>query len=146
MMKLARTALAVLLLATALLPLATGGAEVVANASLSESRLSRATVRAIFMGSITRWTNGRPIVVFVLPSDHPTTKSFAWDVLKMTPYALEEKISSMVATRDGNPPRIMSTEVEMLRSVASTPNSIGYLSSMIVMNNANSSLRVVSVF
>lgn len=145
MMKLARTALTVLLSVVALLPLATGGVEVVANASIAESRLPRATVRAIFMGSITRWSNGRPIVVFVLPSDHPATKSFAWDVLNVTPYAFEEKISSMVATRDGNPPRTMSTEIEMLRSVASTPNSIGYLSTMIVMNNANSSLRVLPI-
>jgi ABC-type phosphate transport system substrate-binding protein len=145
MTKIVRTALTVMLSVAALFPLTTGGVEVVANATLTESRLPRTTIRAIFMGSITRWNNGHPIAVFVLPPEHPATKSFAWDVLKMTPYAFEEKISSMVATRDGNPPRTMSTEIEMLRSVASTPNSIGYLSTMIVMNNANSSLRVVPI-
>jgi ABC-type phosphate transport system substrate-binding protein len=145
MKKLYKTALCLLAAVWMSVPLTTGGTEVIAHREVVETGVQRTTVRAIFMGNITRWGNGRPIVVVVLPADHPTTKSFAWDILHMTPYAFEERISSMVATRDGNPPRVVSSEQEMLRVVASTPNSVGYLSSMIVINNANTTFRVIPV-
>ena len=125
--------------------IASGGPEVVANATLRNGPVDRATVRAIFFGSVTRWDNGKPIVVYVLQADHPTTKSFAWNVLRVTPYAFEEKISSLVASRDGNVPQVLSSEAEMLRAVTGTPNSIGYLSSFVVINNASNNLRVVPI-
>ena len=125
--------------------IASGGPEVVASPTLGAGPMPRATVKAIFFGTITRWDSGRPIVVYVLPGDHPTSKTFAWNVLRVTPYSFEEKISSMVATRDGNPPRVVETESEMLRAVTGTPNSIGYLSSFVVINNAHSNIRVIPV-
>lgn len=121
------------------------GPEVVVNVSMRESSLSRNTVKAIFFGNVTRWESGRPIVVYVLPPDHPTTKNFAWNILRVTPHAFEERISSMVATRDGNPPRVMDSETAMLQAVMKTPNSIGYLSSFVVINNANSNLRAIPI-
>jgi ABC-type phosphate transport system substrate-binding protein len=145
MQKVFRAVLLSLLLTCGAIPQVVGGADVVANGGVKESPMRRVTVRAIFYGTITRWDNGRPIVVFVLPPDHPASKDFAWNVLNVTPYSFEEKISSMVATRDGNPPHVLNTEMEMLRAVASTPNSIGYLSSFIVVNNASNNLRVVPV-
>ena len=124
---------------------ASGGPEVVSGTAAGDGPMPRATVKAIFFGTLTRWDTGRPIVVYVLPADHPTSKSFAWNVLRVTPYSFEEKISSMVVTRDGNAPRVVQTESEMLRAVHSTPNSIGYLSSFVVINNAHSNIRVIPV-
>ena len=145
MQKTLRVVLLALLIAGGSVLPAAGGADVVVNGGVQKVSMRRVTVRAIFYGTITRWDNGRPIVVFVLPPDHPASKNFAWNVLNVTPYSFEEKISSMVATRDGNPPRVLTSEIEMLRAVASTPNSIGYLSSFIVVNNATNNLRVVPV-
>ena len=140
------TALVVALLMIAAAPgNASGGPEVVAGAAPGGGPIPRATVKAIFFGTITRWDSGRPIVVYVLPADHPTSKTFAWNILRVTPYSFEEKISSMVATRDGNAPRVVETESEMLRAVTNTPNSIGYLSSFVVINNAHSNIRVIPV-
>ena len=141
--------LAVLLAALLAAPLSVGSAaaqsSLVTHPGNDEAAMRRARARAIFLGTLTRWESGRPIVVFVLPPDHPTTKDFAWNVLGVAPAAFEEKISAMAATRDGNAPRVLDTEQEMLRAVATTPNSIGYLNSFIVINNAKSNIRVVPI-
>ena len=146
MLKRFRWATLVVALLGVVLPLgASGRPEVVVGSASGNKPRLRATVKAIFFGTITRWDSGRPIVVFVLPPDHPTTKNFAWNILRVTPYSFEEKISSMVATRDGNLPRVVETETKMLRAIANTPNSIGYLSSFVVINNAHSNIRVIPV-
>lgn len=108
--------------------------------------LERTVVRAIFFGTVTRWNTGRAISVYVLPPDHPTTKAFAWDILRVTPHSFEERISAMIATRDGNPPKVLQTEAEMLQAIINTPNSIGYLSYSVVISNAHNRIRVISVF
>lgn len=140
---------AILVVALAATPLSVGSvapqSSMITHQGADETTMRRARARAIFLGTLTRWESGRPIVVFVLPPDHPTTKDFAWNVLGIAPAAFEEKISAMAATRDGNAPHVLDTEQEMLRAVATTPNSIGYLNSFIVINNAKSNIRVVPI-
>ena len=145
MLKVLRASALAVLMACGMASMAAGEPEVIVNAGVQSLAMRRATVRAIFYGTLTRWENGQAIVVFVLPPDHPATKEFAWSVLNVTPYSFEEKVGSMVATRDGNPPRVLTSEMEMIRAVANTPNSIGYLSKFIVVNNATNNLRAVPV-
>jgi len=130
-----------------LLPVNIQGAVVVAHPDVDPTitTLNRTMVRAIFTGSITRWRTGAPIIVYVLPFDHPSTKSFVWDTLRITPYAFEERINSMIATRDGNVPIKVPSEAEMLRQIRFTPNSIGYISSNLVVHNASTTVRILPV-
>lgn len=144
MTKLHRLVVSLAVAAVASLPPAAVSTEVVVNREVLMASVHRKTIRSIFLGSVKRWDNGRQIVLVVLPPDHPATRSFAWEVLHVTPSTFDDKISGMVATKE-NPPITVYSEQEMLRTVASTPNSVGYITSMIVVNSAANNLRVIPV-
>ncbi len=143
MTKLHRLVVFLAVAAMASLPLSSGGTEVVVNREVLMASVHRKTIRSIFLGTVKRWDNGRQIVLVVLPFDHPATKSFAWEVLHVTPYTFEDKIGGLSSS--DTPPIVVYSEQEMLRTVASTPNSVGYITSMIVVNSAGNKLRVIPV-
>ena len=137
--------LAMVLLLSFVVPCQLAMSEVVVNNNVAVPDLRKLRVRAIFFGQVSRWETGRPIRVYVLPPDHPATKEFAWSVLGVSPYAFEERLESLSSTRDGNVPQQVESESEMLKIVAKTPDSIGYLSSFMVAYNVKNSVRVIAV-
>jgi ABC-type phosphate transport system substrate-binding protein len=123
------------------------GVEVVSNSNIEGFKPTHITIRSIFFGIITRWeATGKPITVFILPSSSQVTKQFAWNILKVTPHSFEEKINNMIATRDGNPPKIVQSEMEMIKTIVTTPYSIGYLGSLMVITNENNNLRIITIY
>lgn len=120
-------------------------AEIVVSREVKEVSIRRETVRSIFMGNLTKWKDGRQIVVLVLPPDHPSTKSFAWNVLRIAPHEFERRIAFLTEVRETSAPRVVETEREMMRLVAMIPNSIGYISSAIIINGVEGGPRIVPV-
>ncbi len=116
--------------------------DVIVNADLPLHRISENTLRAIYTLRQTRWPDGQPVRVFVLPDDDPLHAAFAKGVLGMYPYQLRQVWDQMTFSGMGQAPVQVSRQAEMLRRVAATPGAIGYVSST---PPANEHVRVLQI-
>ncbi|WP_036300979.1 type 2 periplasmic-binding domain-containing protein [Methylomarinum vadi] len=105
------------------------GDSVVTPFSLVEQyrKLSRAELREIFFGRQTRWPDGSPLRVFVLPDKHPVHIRFAKEVLGIYPYQLRSAWDRMIYSGTGTPPVVVESLEQMKKQIRSTPGAIGYI-------------------
>lgn len=89
----------------------------------------------------TRWHNGTMVRVFVLPDSHPTHNAFCKEMLNIYPYQLRQTWDRQLYSGIGQAPIEVSTEVEMLSRVATTPGAIGYVRKV----SPHERVRVISV-
>lgn len=126
--------------------------DVIVSPSLSNTKLDRSLLRAVFTMRMREWPDGSPIRVFVLPDDDPLSDQFYRERLGMYSYVLRRAWDRMVFTGTGLAPTMVQTEQEMIDRVRSTPGAIGYVnkrelsesdarllrsSSMLLMKGAN---------
>lgn len=100
---------------------------VISHPDVTTTHLSRNMLRALFSVRATRWPDGQPVQVFVLPDQHPQHRAFVKTRLDMFPYQLRMIWDRSVFSGAGYPPTPVSTAQEMLRQVQRTPGAIGYL-------------------
>lgn len=89
--------------------------------------LEREQLRAIFFVRQTKWPNGTPVRVFVLPDRHALHIRFTKEVLGVYPYQLRSTWDRMVYSGTGVPPTVVHGADEMRSRVDATPGGIGYL-------------------
>ena len=99
----------------------------IVNRDVAERSVSQSSLRAIFSMHLSQWPNGKPIKVFVLPSEDAVHIAFAKYVLNIFPYQLKRSWDVLVYSGYGQAPTEVSSPEEMLKRVASTPGAIGYL-------------------
>lgn len=116
--------------------------ELVAHAEVTESRLTTSQLRAIFSMRQTRWSDGQPIQVFVLPSDDPHHASFTRQFLKMFPYQLDAIWNRQRYSGIGSTPVIVNSATELQQLLLQTPGAIGYLPAALVSEG----LKVVTLY
>ncbi|MBA3494867.1 MAG: hypothetical protein H0T87_12330 [Gammaproteobacteria bacterium] len=93
----------------------------------SNPPLDREQLRAIFFVRQTKWPNGTPVRVFVLPDRHALHIRFTKEVLGVYPYQLRSTWDRMVYSGTGVPPTVVQGVDEMRSRVDATPGGIGYL-------------------
>lgn len=103
-------------------------AGVIAHAGVELRSLSTASLRNIYTLRQTQWPGGQPIVVFVLPDDHPVHERFAKDTLGVYPYRLRQIWDRQSYSGMASAPIEVKSENDMLARVRSTPGAIGYTS------------------
>lgn len=103
-------------------------AGVIVHAGVEPRSLSTANLRNIYTLRQTQWPNGQPIIVFVLPDNHPVHERFAKDTLGIYPYRLRQTWDRLSYSGMANAPIEVGSEAEMRARVASTPGAIGYTS------------------
>lgn len=96
-------------------------------------RLSYAQLKAIYVLSVTKWEDGNPIVIFMLPQDHPNQRRFLWQYLGLTPARYREIINSRIMVGKTKP-TVVPTETMMIQAVGHTPGSIGFVGNNVVIN------------
>jgi len=89
-----------------------------------------------------RWSNNEPIVVFVLPSQHPVHKAFSKDMLHIFPYQLDRIWHKLTFSGLGVAPRIVQSQAELINLVSKTKGSIGYVE---IANKEKQHVNVISV-
>ncbi|MGH8579086.1 MAG: hypothetical protein ACREVK_02830 [Gammaproteobacteria bacterium] len=94
---------------------------------LSNTALSQEQLREIFFVRQSRWRDGSPIRVSVLPDSHPLHIRFAKEILGVYPYQLRSAWDRMLFSGTGVPPTIVDSAEEMRRRVEGTQGAIGYL-------------------
>ena len=113
----------------------------IVNKSVNEKTISRAEIKNIFIGVVTRWPDKQKIRFAIL------TKADEHEIF--TKKYINKSISqfrcfwrNQVFTGQGNFPKIMSTEQDIIAYVARTKGAIGYISSSVSIENVNV-LRVI---
>jgi len=103
-------------------------AGIIVNPSVEGRSISTATLRNIYTLRQTLWANRQPIVVFVLPDDHPAHVSFAKETLGIYPYRLRQTWDRLSFSGMASAPIEVKDENEMRARVRATPGAIGYTS------------------
>ena len=115
--------------------------EIIANPKGATESLDASTLRGIFGMRVSRWPDGTPIRVFVLPDDNPVHAEFAKRILNTYPHQLRRNWDRLVFSGTGNAPIQVKSEREMLDMIRSTPGSIGYVES----GKESANVRVIKV-
>ncbi len=97
-----------------------------AGSHSSAGSLTRTELRDIFFARQTKWPNGDPIRVFVLPDRHPLHVRFSKEVLGVYPYQLRSTWDRILYSGTGVPPTVVNTPEEVRKRVDATPGGIGY--------------------
>ncbi len=100
---------------------------VITHPGVNVEKLTRSTLRSIFTLRLTRWQDGMPIRVFVLPDNHPSHQQFSKNNLGVFPYRLRQVWDRMVFSGIGKAPIEVEDQAAMQKEVARTPGAIGYV-------------------
>jgi len=100
---------------------------VITHESVAINTIDTKLLRRIYSMRQQRWANNMPIVVFVLPSQHPVHVKFSKEVLNIFPYKLDRIWNKLTFSGLGVAPKLVRTEAELIQAIKSTPGAIGYV-------------------
>lgn len=100
--------------------------EAITHPSVEQAQLTKLELRRIFSKRVTKWPNGQPIIVFVLPSSHELHQRFTKEVLKIFPYQLDRIWNKMTYSGVGTAPIVVNDYSTLLKEIKNTPGAIGY--------------------
>lgn len=114
---------------------------VIVNQKVPQTNIRKNTLRAIFGMRLQAWSDGTPIVVFILQPKNQFHVHFSKKTLDVFPHQLERSWDRLVFSGTGQAPIIVRNQVDMLEKVARTPGAIGYIK----QDYANETVRTLSV-
>lgn len=103
-------------------------AGVIVHPSVEGRSISVSSLRNIYTLRQTLWPNRQPVVVFVLPDDHPVHITFAKETLGLYPYRLRQTWDRLSFSGMASAPIEVKNEDDMRSRVRTTPGAIGYTS------------------
>lgn len=103
-------------------------AGVIVHPGVEGRSIDTATLRNIYTLRQTLWPNRQPVVIFVLPDDHPEHLAFAKEKLGLYPYRLHQTWDRLSFSGMASAPIEVKDENEMRARVRATPGAIGYTS------------------
>ncbi|MDO9224599.1 MAG: hypothetical protein Q8M09_00960 [Pseudomonadota bacterium] len=101
--------------------------DVIVNRAVAGNSLAEASARAFFGMRLSKWPDGRPVQVFVLPDAHPAHVALCKEQLNLYPYQLRQSWDRLVYSGMAQAPVEVATEEEMISRVATTPGALGYV-------------------
>ncbi len=111
---------------------------VIANKSVPESVINKSKLEDIYKLSTNKWKNGDKIVVFDLKTEGKTRTAF-YGFMGKSPDELKKTWMRLQLTGEGNAPKSLSSEYEIVDMVASTNGAIGYVSA----DKVNANVKVL---
>lgn len=99
----------------------------------------------IFTRKITRWlSNGQKITVFTRPLNSIEHKLFVIYWLGLTHYRYKKLLKQNTFSGAASSVKTITSDEIMLLTITKTPNSIGYISKFMVLNN-DSTITYISI-
>jgi ABC-type phosphate transport system substrate-binding protein len=90
--------------------------------------ISAGDLRRIFLGDISRWANGRRIIVFVRSSETSEGRLFLDRLVRMSDIDYSQWwLGAVFRGHSANPPRVVASNEDMIKAVATTPDAIGFV-------------------
>lgn len=111
------------------------GFTVIANASVTETSLTRGDLQAIYLGEKIKWENRKYIRICVL-EDEKVSKEFLRNIVGKTPSQYDQHWVRMVSTGRASMPQTFPTSEQVVEHVMKTPNAIGFVASDSVLRSA----------
>lgn len=105
---------------------------VITNKASSVDSLSANEVKALYLQKKKTFSNGNIAIVADQLDGSKIRKEFTKKVLGKSSKKLKRYWSKRVFSGKGNPPKVVGDDLAMKAWVASTPNSLGYISDSIV--------------
>ncbi len=100
---------------------------VIANPSVKEYTIDRQVVVKFYTLADTKWSDGSPVALFDLKSDHPVREKML-EYIGKEPLELRRIWLKAVASGAAKAPEVLTTEEEIVEKVAATPGAVGYVS------------------
>ena len=116
---------------------------VIANKSVSIAALGRDELRNIFQTRQVVWPGGLPVRAFNLPDTHPLRWSFDNSVLGLDPARAARYWIDRQVRGGERPPAVVPSPALMVRLIAKTVGSVGYVESALVNPSVKVLARVV---
>ena len=111
------------------------------HAGEPHAKIERKILRAAFSMTLQAWPDGQPLTVFVFRDDDTLHQQFCRKVLGVLPYTLRRNWDRLLFSGAAQAPIIVDSPEEMLRRVAATPGSLGYIEK----ERINESVSIVEV-
>ena len=116
---------------------------IIVNQSVSETNITRSTLRAIYGMRLHKWSDQLPTRVFILTDTSQAHKDFCEQKLEILPHQMQQAWDRLVYSGTGQAPIRVGTETEMVSKIQSIPGAIGYISAP-PTSNAIKVLDVIS--
>jgi ABC-type phosphate transport system substrate-binding protein len=119
----------------------TAVAEVVAVVSSKSTvtALSKNQVADIFLGRVSRFPDGEPVVPIDQAEGSAARDEFYARFADKSPAQLKAHWSKIIFTGRGQPPKEVSNSIDVKKAVVQNPNTIGYIEK----NSVDGSVRVL---
>lgn len=100
---------------------------IIANKSVPMNEVNRLQLIDIYTGDLRSWSNGKPVVVMDLKPNNEI-KDLFYKFLGRTPSRMKSLWLKRLLAGEGDPPKSVESETEMVAKVAATPGAIGFVS------------------
>lgn len=100
---------------------------VIAHKSVPEDSIKKNELLDFYTGDIKKWSNGVPVVVLDLKLKCEAKNMF-YKFLGKSSSRMKSIWLKKMLSGEGDPPKSLKSEEEMLNKVASTPGAIGFVS------------------
>ena len=115
---------------------------VVVNEGNPAAELTRAEVADIFLRKVTRWQNGISVAAVDQSTMAPVRRCFSEEVLGMKIGTVQSYWQAKVLSGREIPPRVFSTNADVLEFVRQSREAVGYVSADATLPSGVKALRI----
>lgn len=101
---------------------------VIANKSVPADQIKKSELLDFYTLDIKAWSNGVPVVLFDLQVKTDVRDNF-YDFIGRSSSRMKSIWMKKLLSGDGDPPKPIENEEDLVKKVAETPGAIGYVSS-----------------
>ncbi|NRD74269.1 phosphate ABC transporter substrate-binding protein [Shewanella sp. VB17] len=106
------------------------------------SDFDASTIKKIFLGKQKSFSNGKTAIVLSVNNSDPVMTEFNQKVMDKSNSQIKAYWSKIIFTGKGTPPQEMASAGEVISSISSNPDSIGYIDASL----ATDAVKVVAKF
>jgi ABC-type phosphate transport system substrate-binding protein len=99
---------------------------VIAHKSVPIDKIEKSELIDFYTGDKSFWSDGNPVIIFDLKLKGNTRNTF-FSFLEMSPTRIKSIWMKRMLSGDADPPEFLDSEDIMIKKVASTPGSIGFI-------------------
>jgi ABC-type phosphate transport system substrate-binding protein len=104
-----------------------GQVVVIAHKSAPMDTIKKSVLLDFYTYDIKKWSDGQPVIIFDL-KPQSSVKTMFYNYLGKSPSRMKSIWLKKMLSGEGDPPKAMNSEEELLGKVAATPGAIGFVS------------------
>lgn len=107
--------------------ISTFGQNVIVNSSNQVAKLSKSTLRNIYLGNTISWENSKQIIISDYVSDYELRNLFSLNYLDLSPKKVSMIWIKVSLSGKSIPPKVFHSEKEIIKFVSENEGAIGYV-------------------